>query len=165
MYGLPKVHKSGTPMRPICSTSTYELGKYVASIIKPASHNHLGTDLENAFQFVQQMNGLDLNNVTMASFDVRSLFTNIPLKKTIKVCSDRLYRGDPAIKPAIPENILKKLLELCVCDNTFLFNDTVYQQIDGVAMGGSLGPLLANIYMAHLEEEYFLKNTLSYILI
>ena len=70
--------------------------------------------------------------------------------------------GDLAIKPAIPENVLKKLLELCVCDNTFLFNDTVYQQIDSVAMGGSLGPLLANIYMAHLEEEYFLKNTLEF---
>ena len=161
MYGLPKVHKSGIPMRPICSaigTSTYELGKYVANIIKPASTNNLGTDLDNTFKFVEQIKGIDISDLKMASFDVRSLFTNIPLKKAIKVCLDRLYRGKIDIKPHIPEKVLEKLLHLCVCDNTFVFNNTVYQQIDGVAMGSSLGPLLANIYMAHLEEEYILKN-------
>ena len=35
----------------------------------------------------------------------------------------------------------------------------VYEQIDGIAMGSSLGPLLANIYMAHLEEEFILKSS------
>ena len=29
-------------------------------------------------------------------------------------------------------------------------------------MGSSVGPLLANIYMAHLEEEFLIKNTLDY---
>ena len=51
----------------------------------------------------------------MVSFDVMSLFTNVPLKKTIKICLDRLYRGDPNHRPSIPESTLKKLLELCVC--------------------------------------------------
>ena len=42
MYGLPKDHKSGCPMQPICSavgTSTYHRGKFVSKIIKPASVN------------------------------------------------------------------------------------------------------------------------------
>ena len=75
---------------------------------------------------------------------------------------DRLYCGDPNRKPAIPEKTLDKMLKLCVCDNTFVFNGKIYTQTDGVAMGSSLGPLLANIYMAHLEEEFLLKNTLDY---
>ena len=90
------------------------------------------------------------------------MFTNIPLKKTIGICLDRLYRGDPAIRPYIPEKTLEGLLKLCVCDNTFVFNGRIYQQTDGVAMGSSLGPLLANIYMAHLEEEFLLKNNLLF---
>ena len=57
---------------------------------------------------------------------------------------------------------LDKMLKLCVCDNTFVFNGKIYKQTNGVAMGSSLGPLLANIYMAHLEEEFFLKNALDY---
>ena len=164
LYSLPKVHKNGTPMRPICSaigTSTYELRKFVADIIKPAASNALGTDLENTFQFVKQIREKDISSNLMVSFDVRSLFTNIPLRKTIAICLDRLYRSDPSIRPGIPEKTLKKMLELCVCDNTFLFNGKVYKQIDGVAMGSSLGPLLANIYMAHLEEHHFFQTALD----
>ena len=165
LYGLPKVHKQDFPTWPICSaigTSTYELGKYVADIIKPAAYSSLGTYSNNTFQFVEQIRQQDLPHVYMASFDVRSLFTNVPLKKTIKICLDRLYRGDPNHKPAIPEKALDKMLKLCVCDNTFVFNGKIYKQTDGVAMGSSLGPLLANIYMAHLEEEFLLKNALDY---
>ena len=166
MYGLPKVHKKNNPMRPTCSalgTSTYELGKFVCNIIKPASFNNkFDTDLDNTFNFVNQIKDIKLEGKKMVSFDVRSLFTNIPIKKTIKVCLDRIYLGDPSNKPYIPEKVLEKLLQMCVCDNTFIFNNTVYQQIDGVAMGSSLGPLLANIYMAHLEEEHFLKNVMDF---
>ena len=48
MYGLPKVHKVGNPVRPICSavgTATYHLGKFVADIIRPAAVNKHGTNL------------------------------------------------------------------------------------------------------------------------
>ena len=90
----------------------------------------------------------------MVSFDVRSLFTNIPLNKTIKICLDRLYRGNSDIRPNIPEKT-EQMLRLCVTDNTFVFDGKVYTQIDGVAMGNSLGPILADIYMAHLEETAF----------
>ena len=162
LYGLPKVHKTNVPTRPNCSaieTSTYELGKYLANIIKPAASSSLGTDVSNTFQFAKQICNEDLSSVYIVSFDVRSLFTNVPLKKIIKICLDRLYRGDPNHRPSIPESTLKKLLELCVCNNTFVFNGKVYEQIDGVAMGSSLGPLLANVHMAHLEEEFILKSS------
>ena len=71
LYGLPKVHKNGTPMRTICPairTSTYELGKFFADIIKPAASNALGTDLENTFQFVKQIREKDLSSNPMVSF-------------------------------------------------------------------------------------------------
>ena len=37
-------------------------------------------------------------------------------------------------------------------ENHFLFGDKVYNQIDGVAMGSPLGPVMANIFMSHLEN-------------
>ena len=120
----------------------------------PAFVNKHGTDLKDTFQFVSQLKDLDLTGCTLVSFDVQSLFTNVPLAATIDVCMDRLYRGDPAIVPAIPEHVLRHLVSLCVCDNTFVFNGKVYSQTDGVAMGSSLGPVLANIWMTHLEETY-----------
>ena len=147
-YGVPKVHKEGIPTRPLCSaiaTSTYNLGRYLVDIIRPASYNCMGTDLENTLQFVDEISSIDISAVTMISFDVKSLFTNVPLKKVIKVCLDRLYRRDPNIKPSVPEDVLGKLLKLCVCDNTFIFNDIIYEQIDGLAMGSSQASLMANV--------------------
>ena len=165
MYGLPKVHKPGNPVRPICSavgTASYNLGRFAAKIIQPAAKNSFGTDLENTFQFVNQVRHCELKDLYMVSFDVRSLFTNIPLNKTIKICLDRLYSGNSDIRPNIPEKTLEQMLRLCVTDNTFVFDGKVYTQIDGVAMGNSLGPILADIYMAHLEETAFLKDALDF---
>ena len=39
-----------------------------------------------------------------------------------------------------------------LCNNYFLFDGIVYQQVDGVAMGSSLGPSLADAFLAHYEQ-------------
>ena len=39
----------------------------------------------------------------------------------------------------------------------FMYNDKLYKQVDGVAMGSPLGPTIANFFLAHLET-VLLKN-------
>ena len=48
----------------------------------------------------------------------------------------------------------KRLLELATLDSYFFFNEEIYMQIDGVAMGSPLGPHLANIFMNHMEKKW-----------
>ena len=44
----------------------------------------------------------------------------------------------------------------------FLYNDRLYQQVDGVAMGSPLGPSLATFFLRHLEEHnIFTKAEMS----
>ena len=47
----------------------------------------------------------------------------------------------------------------------FSFDGKMYKQIDGVAMGSTLGPTLANIFVGYLESDLFLncKSPLVYI--
>jgi hypothetical protein len=52
----------------------------------------------------------------------------------------------------IPLEDFSKLLRFCTCNVQFLFNGTFYRQIDGVAMGSPLGPVLADIFMSHSER-------------
>ena len=52
---------------------------------------------------------------------------------------------------------LTKLFKFATCETNFLFNGKFYDQIDGVAMGSPLAPVLANLFMGH-NEKLWIKN-------
>ena len=67
-------------------------------------------------------------------FDAESLFTNVPIKKTIDVIPTRIY-NDPSISTNLKKRSLKNLI-LDTCTKTaFSFNNIIYEQKDGVSMG------------------------------
>ena len=47
---------------------------------------------------------------------------------------------------------MKELLLLCTKNTHFTFNNEIYQQCDGVAMGPPLGPVITGIFMVELEK-------------
>ena len=46
---------------------------------------------------------------------------------------------------------LKKIIEFSTSGTYFLFQGTFYDQIDGVAMGSPLGPVLVILFMGYYE--------------
>ena len=52
-------------------------------------------------------------------------------------------------------NDMIALLEMCILNVQFLFNEKYYFQIEGVAMGSPLGPVLANIFIGYIETRSF----------
>ena len=87
------------------------------------------------------------------SFDVESLFTSVPLSKTINIILDRIHKKK-LLKTNIKKRTMKNLLKDCLTKNTFSFNNTSYEQIDSISMGSCLGLLLANIIITELETNY-----------
>ena len=63
------------------------------------------------------------------SFDVKSLFTNVPLDFTIDLILNRIYE-DSEIQTNIRKKKMKELLLLCAKNVHFSYNDTIYQQYD-----------------------------------
>ena len=70
-------------------------------------------------------------NEFMGSLDVDSLFTNIPLKETINICTNLLYNNVDVIE-GINKTEFEKLLFLTTQESYFMFNDIFYKQKDGV---------------------------------
>ena len=160
MYGVPKIHKSGTPLRPILSminAPQHELAKWLTDVLKPVVGKFSTHTVKDTFEFCENIQNYsaenDANNAFMCSFDITSLFTNIPLEATIKICLDTLYRDPETAPPSIPEQLLHKLLLKATTEVEFSFDGVMYRQIDGVAMGSPLGPILANIFVGHSEAQ------------
>ena len=97
----------------------------------------------------------------MVLFDVKSLFTNVPLNRTIDIILKRIYEKDE-IGSSITKNEIKKMLILCTKNVHFTFESRTYVQADGIAMGSLLGPVLADIFIFELENSV-LPNLPKYI--
>ncbi|KAJ8914806.1 hypothetical protein NQ315_014551 [Exocentrus adspersus] len=95
------------------------------------------------------------NLITEVSFDVVSLFTNVPVDKTLSIVRNKL-ENDNNLKDRTKLNVsaFMELLTLCIKTTYFQLENDFYQQDFGMAMGSSLSPIMSNIFMEHFEETY-----------
>lgn len=92
----------------------------------------------------------------LVPYDVTALFTNVPLGETINILVNKAFADDWFNKTHglnLQKDQLVKLLEIATTNQLFQFDGQLYEQTDGVAMGSPLGPLMANVFMRHLEEK------------
>ena len=107
--------------------------------------------VNNSLEFIRYMKTIYMpSDDKLISFDVKSLFTNVPLGFTTYLILKRIYK-DNEIQTNIKKKKVKKLLLLCTKNVYFSYNGIIYQQCDVIAMGSPLGPVLAEICMVHLE--------------
>ena len=96
LYGLPKILKANVPLRSILSaigTCGYKLAKFLVPCLDQITSNNFTVkySVSSANEIRDLRNGDDTNQFVMASFDVKSLFTNIPLNETIHMGANELY--------------------------------------------------------------------------
>ena len=148
-------------MRPIISqipTPTYALAKALDRILTPfIPQKHC---IQSPTEFLETIRSTPSDKI-IASLDVESLFTNVPVDETINLILDRVYRNDDTPTLNIPEEALKSLLEICTKRAPFITHKgQMFTQVDGVAMGSPLGVLFANFYMGIVEERVFSSTPL-----
>ncbi|XP_067623524.1 uncharacterized protein [Eurosta solidaginis] len=155
IYGLPKIHKTGTPLRPICSavgSPSYSLCKYIVDILKNVTSKSVYS-VKNTMEFKERINNtLICDDEKLVSFDVVSLFPSIPIQLALDVIRNKWSTIKEHTK--IPKQIFMEIVTFCIQENKyFKFNDVVYTQLKGLPMGSPTSPVIADIIMEELLEK------------
>lgn len=159
IYGSLKDHKSGSPLRIIVSSINspgQPLAKFVNRILQnvvDVSKYNVG----NSADFLGRLKNVKLRpNDIMVSFDVVSLFTCVPLDTAISAAMARWDRISKYTN--MPEDLFRSILTFLVKENNyFLYDDTYYEQTNGLPMGGSLSTVLCDFVLEDLFDEILPK--------
>ena len=138
---------------PSCGLVTYGVAKELAKILKPLvgkSPHHINSTQD----FVEQVRHISLApGECLSSYDVSALFTSVPIDPALKIIKDLLEK-DPTLKDrtVMDVNDIILLLEFCLKNTYFSFQDQFFEQVKGVSMGSPISPTVANLYMEYLEQ-------------
>ena len=92
-------------------------------------------------------------------YDVTAVFTSVPVDKALQVITAKL-KGDDTLsqRSAISVQQLTELLDFFLNTTYFIYDGCFYQQTHGAAMGSTVSPIVANLYMEHFERQPFLPH-------
>ena len=151
IYGLPKIHKADTPLRPIVScvnTFAYDLSAFLANVLSPLAGDSNFT-VKNSTDFASTIASEEIqDHEIMVSFDVESLFTNVPIEDAVQAARQKM-ENDAGLTPVQ----IADLLDFVLRSTYFQYNGSIYEQRDGAAMGNPVSAVIANLYMEIFEEQ------------
>jgi hypothetical protein len=160
-YLLPKVHKpidkwpsndmpEGRPIVGDCATESRRVSDYIDYFLKPLATKH-DTYLKDTYDFIKKIRNRKIDkNCLLVTGDITALYTNMNISRTIAVVK-RAFKSNP--HPKRPDKELIDLLEYIMNNNDFRFNEEIFLQIFGTAMGKSFAPNLANLYLIDFDRQ------------
>lgn len=140
--------------RPIvsCPTAVTMPASKVAALLLQPYLNKIPSILQDTIQLINAIESTIVpqeDNIFLLSADVESLYTNI---KT----STGLHHIDQFLTmmrcPTTEHELILELLRIVLRNNVTLFNQQLYLQLDGTAMGTNVGPPYANAHCYVIEQ-------------
>ena len=129
---------------------TYQLSKYLTTILQPLT-DESRHKLQSTESFINAIKTVQIpHDHKLVSFDVKSLFTSIPLQLALD-CTEAAINNS-TFKLPLPTNDIMDLLNLCLTSTYFQYNGKHYRQLHGTAMGSPVSVVVAEIVMQNIEE-------------
>ena len=137
-----------------CGSVTNGVAKELAKILKPLvgkSPHHINSTQD----FVEQVKHITLvPGECLSSYDVSALFTSVPVDPALNIIRNLLDKNHTLKeRTVLAVNDILLLLEFCLKNMYFSFQDQFYEQVEGAAMGSPVSPIVANLYMECLEKK------------
>ncbi|GAB0099411.1 uncharacterized protein DMENIID0001_152670 [Sergentomyia squamirostris] len=149
IYGLPKTHKEDYPLRPVMSCSQspiYNLSRFLSDILKLSISDLYEYNIKDSHSFVERIKNIVVPpDYIMVSFDVKSLFTNVPttmVRDRVRSLWDKISKHTK-----INANVFFRMLDLALETRDFAYGGKFYRQNNGLPMGAPLSPVAADVVM------------------
>ena len=156
LYSLIKHHKTNYPIRPIVTsvgTIANKMSKQLNQLFLKQFHYQSTYTIKNTTDLIKATKDLKLTAASrLISFDIVSLYTNVPLTEALSALDEFLIEQDITDQQA--EDI-SNLTKICLQQNHFLFDGITYVQPDGLTMGSPLSGLIADLFVDTVEKEIF----------
>ena len=177
-YGLPKIHKSkeiqeglkdkssfyvklprpsDLKLRPIVAgpvCSTHRLSNMLDIILKPLC-KLVPSYVRDDMDFLSYIPDTVDENTQMVSFDVTSLYTNIPHNLGLEAIAFWIDKHSSEINHRFSKDFILEGLEIVLKNNNFVFDTQNFLQIKGTAMGTKVAPTYATLVLGFLEEKLY----------
>ena len=88
----------------------------------------------------------------MVSYNVRALFTSVPVQPALEVI-EKLLEEDQDLQKRTTMSMkhIMELLEFCPRSTYFTHRGKFYEQMEGATMGSPISPIVANLFMENFE--------------
>ena len=177
-YGLPKIHKSemirnecnkinseylelldpeDLKFRPIVAgpaCETHRLSNLVDILLKPFIEK-VKSYVRDGIDFLNYIPKTVPSNTLLVSFDVVNLYTNITHELGIEAINSWLSKYPDLIHKRFSKEFILESIKTILENNNFFFNETMYTQVRGTAMGTKFAPTYATLVLAYLEEKLY----------
>ena len=163
IYGTSKMYKfsssdSFPKLRSIVSSiGTFNYNLVLCDLLSPLIPNDYSC--KDTFSFVSQIKNANLSKKFLVSYNVTSLFTNIPPQEAFDIAINLIFNHNLNLN--ITRKELKKLFPFATSQTHFIFNSKFYNHIHGIAMSSPLAPVLANIFMSFHESKWLNEYNLN----
>ena len=121
------------------------------------------SSVRNSYEFVKFVNGAHhRESDVMVSFDVVSLFTNVPVHVAKEVAADLLQTNQNLNERTnLTVSDIISLLDFCLSSSVFCFRSEIYRHKFGCPMGSPISMFVANLVMENIEKQIYNWNSLS----
>lgn len=137
-FGLPKIHKKDIPFRPINdyrNSVHYKISRTLNNIISPTNQDLEFSNIKNSYKMMETLQDLQIpENCIFVSFDVTSLYTNLPIQDSILAIQERLLENNNWKKGRFSKLQVSDIVELlteCLNNTYFQYGNILYKQNDG----------------------------------
>lgn len=152
IYGNPKIHKQGYPLRPIVASiqsPMSSLAEFTAKVLSNAYDQNNDYYIKNSFEFASFMNNQIIPpGYQLASLDVVNLFGNIYKELVLEVIEVKWSIIEEHCN--VPKALFLEIIEFLLTNNYFTFQGEYYVQIFGCSMGSKVSPILSLYVMDYV---------------